>query len=109
MTATKAWVAGNTIDIAERSSAKWDLDSLLDSRVVTTLNHAIALNCTASLRRQASGSENWACCLSTSLLSQLAPQPKLVHAQMHQCRLANEWNKRWLDDVVCELAVGYRP
>jgi magnesium-transporting ATPase (P-type) len=62
MTVTKAWVAGRSIGgiaemVAGGSDGKGGMDSLLDPRVVSTLNQAIALNCTASLRRQASGAK----------------------------------------------------
>jgi magnesium-transporting ATPase (P-type) len=60
MTVTKVWVAGRTIgNIAEIKGGSGDkkggLETLLDPRVLRTLNLAIALNCTASLRCQASG------------------------------------------------------
>lgn len=61
MTVTKAWVAGtsinNILDYGPNASKNDGerLSSRLDHRVVSLLNRSIALNCTASLRRQDTG------------------------------------------------------
>ena len=61
MTVTRAWIAGRFVDdVGSYSPGKQgsngdretDLASRLDPRVVKQLNAAIAVNCSASLRKQ---------------------------------------------------------
>ena len=61
MAVTKAWLAGKYIDDIEQykqhasNGSKPGLSSLLDSKVTQLLNGSIALNCTASFRKQETG------------------------------------------------------